>query len=78
MKKQFIRYIAVTKHYAGFLEINLSAGIKLVPPLHGAGFTNIEAGFIKQVLYFPVVCGEINLSSRLNIQFYRFQHVLRT
>lgn len=25
--------IAVTKHYAGFLEINLSAGIKLVPPL---------------------------------------------
>ena len=23
----------MTKHYAGFLEINLSAGIKLVPPL---------------------------------------------
>ncbi len=45
---------------------------------HGAGFTNIEAGFMKQVLYLPVVCGEINLSSRLDIQFYRLQHVFRT
>ena len=50
--KQFIRY-AVANHYTGFLEINLSAEIKPpVPPLHGAGFTNIEAGFAKQVLYF--------------------------
>lgn len=31
-EKQFIRYSG-DKHYAGFLEINLSAGIKLVPPL---------------------------------------------
>jgi hypothetical protein len=33
---------------------------------------------MKQVLYLPVVCGEINLSSRLDIQFYRLQHVFRT
>ena len=31
--KQFIHAIAVANHYTGFLEINLSAEIKLVPPL---------------------------------------------
>ena len=70
--------IAVANHYTGFLEINLSAEIKTGATTHGAGFTNIEAGFMKQVLYLPVVCGEINLSSRLDIQFYRLQHVFRT
>lgn len=82
--KQFIRYSSgkplyrisrnqfigrnktgATTHGAGFTNIE-------------AGFTNIEAGFMKQVLYLPVVCGEINLSSRLDIQFYRLQHVFRT
>ena len=33
IRKNNLYAIAVTKHYAGFLEINLSAGIKLVPPL---------------------------------------------
>ena len=77
MKKQFIRYSG-DKTLCRISRNQFIGRNKTGATTHGAGFTNIEAGFIKQVLYFPVVCGEINLSSRLNIQFYRFQHVLRT
>ena len=69
--KQFIRYSSGKPLY------RISRN-QLGATTHGAGFTNIEAGFMKQVLYLPVVCGEINLSSRLDIQFYRLQHVFRT
>ena len=69
--KQFIRYSSGKPLY------RISRN-KTGATTHGAGFTNIEAGFMKQVLYLPVVCGEINLSSRLDIQFYRLQHVFRT
>ena len=69
--KQFIRYSSGKPLY------RISRN-QFIGRTHGAGFTNIEAGFMKQVLYLPVVCGEINLSSRLDIQFYRLQHVFRT
>ena len=69
--KQFIRYSSGKPLY------RISRN-QFGATTHGAGFTNIEAGFMKQVLYLPVVCGEINLSSRLDIQFYRLQHVFLT
>lgn len=72
--KQFIRYSSGKPLYR--ISRNQFIGRnKTGATTHGAGFTNIEAGFMKQVLYLPVVCGEINLSSRLDIQFYRLQHV---
>ena len=75
--KQFIRYSSGKPLYR--ISRNQFIGRnKTGATTHGAGFTNIEAGFMKQVLYLPVVCGEINLSSRLDIQFYRLQHVFRT
>lgn len=71
--KQFIRYSSGKPLYR--ISRNQFIGRnKTGATTHGADFTNIEAGF----LYLPVVCGEINLSSRLDIQFYRLQHVFRT
>ena len=64
--KQFIRYSSGKPLYR--ISRNQFIGRnKTGATTHGAGFTNIEAGFMKQVLYLPVVCGEINLSSRLTV-----------
>ena len=58
--KQFIRYSSGKPLYR--ISRNQFIGRnKTGATTHGAGFTNIEAGFMKQVLYLPVVCGEINL-----------------
>lgn len=68
--KQFIRYSSGKPLYR--ISRNQFIG------RNKTGATTHGAGFMKQVLYLPVVCGEINLSSRLDIQFYRLQHVFRT
>ena len=69
--KQFIRYSSGKPLYR--ISRNQFIGRnKTGATTHGAGFTNIEAGFMKQVLYLPVVCGEINLSSSLISNFTGF------